>query len=250
MAACLRFGLDVLHLFGFANVKVVPGHPPGRLHGRARGVGRRRGRHPARARSGGHALRGGRGRRRLLRPEDRPQDPRRHRPRVAVHDLPARLPDARALRAGIRRVGRLAPASDHDPPRAARLDRALHRRAHRALRRRLPDVAGPGAGARDHGQREGRGLWPRGREHPARRRAARRRRSVGRQAQREDPARPAGEDPVHAGGGRAGHGGARGVAADPRRQAAARGAHRRVGEDLGRRSGGPVARRWPESSSA
>ncbi|EFK95773.1 Threonyl-tRNA synthetase, partial [sediment metagenome] len=36
-----------------------------------------------------------------------------------------------------------------------------------------------------------------------------------------------------------------GVAANPRRQAAARGFHRRAGEDLGRGSGGPVARRWP-----
>ena len=57
-----------------------------------------------RARGDRHAVRGRRGRRRVLRPQDRPQDPRRHRPRVAVRDLPARLPAARAVRAGVRRA--------------------------------------------------------------------------------------------------------------------------------------------------
>ena len=45
-----------------------------------------------------------------------------------------------------RRRQRPAPAG-HDPPRPVRLGRALLRRAPRALRRRLPGLAGPGAGA-------------------------------------------------------------------------------------------------------
>ena len=40
-----------------------------------------------------------------------------------------------------------APAGD-DPPRDPRLDRAVHRHPHRALRRRLPALAGAGAGRR------------------------------------------------------------------------------------------------------
>ena len=88
--------------------------------------------------------------------------------RVAVLDLPARLPAARALRPRVRRPGRHAPAAGHDPPRAARLDRALHRRAHRALRGRVPAVAGAGAGAGAVGQREGRGVRQRGRRAAAR----------------------------------------------------------------------------------
>jgi threonyl-tRNA synthetase len=43
---------------------------------------------------------------------------------------------------------RAAPAGG-DPPRGERLVRALHRHPDRALRRRLPGLAGPGAGARD-----------------------------------------------------------------------------------------------------
>ena len=51
-----------------------------------------------------------------------------------------------------------APPADHDPPRAVRLDRAVLRRAARALRRRVPDVAGAGAGAGAAGARRPRGV--------------------------------------------------------------------------------------------
>ena len=61
------------------------------------------------------------------------------------HD-PARLPDAGALRPEVhRRRQRRAPAGGH-PPRHLRQLRAVHRAAHRALRRRVPAVAGAGAG--------------------------------------------------------------------------------------------------------
>ena len=69
----------------------------------------------------------GRGRRRVLRPEDLGAGARRDRPHVAAVDDPARLPDAAALRPGVRRRRQRAPPADHDPPRAVRLGRAVLR---------------------------------------------------------------------------------------------------------------------------
>ena len=103
--------------------------------------------------SGRPGLHGRRGRRRVLRPEDRRRRHRRDRPQVAVRDDPARLPDAAALRPEVhRRRQRRAPAGGH-PPRHLRQLRALHGAADRALRRRVPAVAGagPGGGAADRG---------------------------------------------------------------------------------------------------
>ena len=97
--------------------------------------------------------RDGRRRRRVLRPQDLGAGARRHRPHVADVDDPARLPDAAALRDGVRRRRQRAPPADHDPPRAVRVDRAVLRHPRRALRRRVPGVAGAGAG---HGAARGR----------------------------------------------------------------------------------------------
>ena len=60
--------------------------------------------------------------------------------------------------------GRDPPAPDHDSPGAARVDGAVHRRADRAVRGRVPALAGAGPGARAVGQREGRGVRQRGRQ--------------------------------------------------------------------------------------
>ena len=87
-------------------------------------------------------VRAQRGRRRLLRPEDRPPHDRRDRPLVAARHRPARLLHARAVRARLHgRRQRRAPPGD-DPPRADGLLRALHRHPDRALRRRVPALAG------------------------------------------------------------------------------------------------------------
>ena len=87
------------------------------------------------ARAPGPRVRAQPGRGHLLRAEDRLPRHRRARPLLAVRHLPARLPDARALRPHLhRRRQRRAPAGD-DPPRAARLDGALRRHPDRALRR-------------------------------------------------------------------------------------------------------------------
>ena len=73
------------------------------------------------------------------------------------HD-PVRLQPSRALRARVRRRRQRPPPADHVAPRPVRLDRAVLRRAARALRRRVPDVAGAGAGARAAGGDGPRGL--------------------------------------------------------------------------------------------
>ncbi len=77
------------------------------------------------------------------------QAARRDRAHLAALHHPVRLQPAGAgpFRPGVRRRRRLAAAAGDDPLGEVRLDRAVHRRAGRALRRRLPAVAGPGPGA-------------------------------------------------------------------------------------------------------
>ena len=127
---------------------------------------------------------------------------------------PGRLQPARALRPRVRRRGRRGAPRRHGPPRAARLDGALLRRAHRALRRRVPGLARAGAGARDPDRRP-----PGGRtssevaealtQAPA---SASRPHVGGEKLGAKIRAGPAREDPVHAGVRRQGGRGARGRA--------------------------------------
>ena len=173
----------------------------GRVPRRDRDLGPRRGRAEARARERRPGLHGRRGRRRLLRPEDRLRRHRRDRPEVAVRDRAARLPAAAALRPEVHRRGqRRAPAGGH-PPRHLRQLRAVHGAADRALRRGVPAVAGarPGDRAAALGpaprRRQGRGGHARG-GRPA---------GHGRRAGREDRVQDSGSsapaDSVHAGAG-------------------------------------------------
>ena len=83
------------------------------------------------------------GRRGVLRAEDLGPGARRDRPHLADVDDPVRLQPAGPLRARVPgRRRRAAPAGD-DPLGEVRLDRAVHRRAHRALRRRFPAWLSP-----------------------------------------------------------------------------------------------------------
>ena len=93
-----------------------------------------------------------RGRRRLLRPQAGLPSGRLPGPHLAVRYHPAGQPAARALRAGVHLRGRPEAPPRDDPPRGAGLHRAVHRRHHRALRRRLPRLAQPcpGEGAARH----------------------------------------------------------------------------------------------------
>ena len=91
---------------------------------------------------------------RVLRPQDRLRRPRRDRPRVAAGHRAGRLPAARAVRPDLHRGRQQAAPAGDDPPRPVRLDGAVHRRADRTLRRRVPAVAGPGPGDGAEHQRE------------------------------------------------------------------------------------------------
>ena len=65
--------------------------------------------------------------------------------------------DARPVRVGVHRRRRHPAAPGDDSPRAVRVDRAVLRRAHRALRGRVPGMAVAGAGGRDPDRRRARG---------------------------------------------------------------------------------------------
>ncbi len=114
----------------------------------------------------------------LLRSEDLGSGQGRHRPHLADVHHPGRLQPAGAVRPGVPGGRRHPAAAGHDPPSAVRLDRAVLRRAHRALRRRVPGLAGPGAGDRHPDPRRPRRLPARlrrraagrGRPGPGRRR--------------------------------------------------------------------------------
>ena len=100
----------------------------------------------------------GPGRRGVLRPEDLGAGQGRAGPQLADVDHPAGLQHAGPVRAGIHRRRRVAAAAGDDPPRALRVDRAVLRHPHRALRGGVPGLAGAGSGGRHPGRRRARRL--------------------------------------------------------------------------------------------
>ena len=103
------------------------------------------------------------------------------------------------IRFGLTYYGRRQPGAPPggDPPRPARLARAVHGHPHRALRRRLPVLARPRPGAGAAGRRApSRARGGRGRA-PARGRLPGRRGGADGDDRQADPQRRAGEDPVH-----------------------------------------------------
>ena len=214
--ACLAFGFFIYDVFGF-EPRLELSTRPGEAGGLGRDVGPRRGVAAGRAGGGGAGVRDQRGRRRLLRAQDRPAHDRLDRPLVAAGHGPAGLLDARAVRAGLHRRRQRGPPAGDDPPGADGQLRALHRHPDRALRRRVPAVAGagPGAGAAHRRpphriRRAGRARAPRGGAAGG----GRRPRRVG---GAQDPRRRAAQGALPAGGGgRGGRIGA-GGGAPPRR---------------------------------
>ena len=187
------FGLDDFYL----ELSTRDDTSQGQVRRERRGVG---GRDPGpRGRRGRHRARDGArpGRRRLLRPEDLGAGARRHRSHLAAVDHPVRLQPAARVRAGVPGRRRLPPASGDDPLGQVRLHRAVHRRPRRALRRRVPPVAGAGAGAGHPDRRAAPRLPPRGGRADAGARAAGRGRRLRRPDAEEDPQRPAAEGAVH-----------------------------------------------------
>ncbi len=103
--------------------------------------------------------------RHVLRPQDRHLHRRRARPRMADGDDPGGPDDAaRAVRPDLHRRGGPAAAPDRHPSRHLRLAGAVHRDPRRALRRRVPALAGarPGDGHPDRRppHRGGDASWP------------------------------------------------------------------------------------------
>ena len=103
----------------------------------------------------------------VLRPEDRRRRQGRHRPGVAAVDHPARLQPARTFRSRVRRQRWRAQATRDDPSGADGFGRALLRRADRALRGRLPGMAGTDPGPGPSGGRGPRRPRARCRRSPA-----------------------------------------------------------------------------------
>ena len=168
---------------------------------------------------GGYEYDDQRGRRRVLRTEDRPPHARLAEPLMAARHRPARLQLPRALRPHLHgRRQRRAPPGDA-PPGAGGLVRALHRdpaRAHRrraavlARARRRPTVLPLADRHNDYAHEVAAAL--------RRRRAAGRRRRPHRVGRAQDPRGRAAQGALHARGRRPRAGGARGGAAPPRRR--------------------------------
>ena len=140
----LDFVLSVLRAFGFDEFDGQPVDPgPEQVVGDDADLGA--GHEALRGRARGRAGCRTRSRRATPRSTARRSTSTSATPSAARWQLshhPGRLQPARALRPRVRRRRQRASPAGHDPPGPVRLDRALLRRAHRALRRRLPDVAG------------------------------------------------------------------------------------------------------------
>ncbi len=162
---CLDFGFYIYDQFGFEPRLELSTRPEKRvgteeMWDKAEAALQRGAREP------GARVRPERGRRRLLRPEDRPPHDRRDRPLVAARDGPVRLLHAGAVRAHLHGRGQPGAPPGDDPPRPDGLLRALHRDPDRALRRRVPALARARAGARAADRRPPPGVrrarWPGG----------------------------------------------------------------------------------------
>ena len=125
--------------------------------------------------------------------------------------LPARLSDARALRAHLPGRGQRRPPPGDDPSRPAGLDGALCRHPDRALRRSLPGLAGTAAGGGAARLRPVSGLRTRRRSRARRGRYPRERRRAFGIGRAQDPRRRARQGAVHARRRRARAGGRDGV---------------------------------------
>ena len=90
---------------------------------------------------------------------------------AAVHP-PGRFPGTGPVRHRVPGGGRLPAAAVHDPPGAVRLDRAVLRDPDRALRGRVPAVAGAGAGGGHPDRRHARAVPGEGRRPAARARGS------------------------------------------------------------------------------
>ena len=150
--------------------------------------------------------------------EDRREAGGRDRAPVAALHHPVRLQPAAALRPGVRGRRRAAPPAVDGPSRALGIGGALLRRAHRALRGRVPAVALAGAGGGGADQRKAPRVRGEGRGAIARGRRARPRGQPQREDERQDPRTRAAEGALHRGGGGQGSAGRLGQRPHPRQR--------------------------------
>ena len=162
LASLLDFVVGLLRDFGLTEFEAELSTRPEKYVGEPRGVGGGRGGAQARPGCLGPALHDRRGRGGVLRAEDRRARAGRDRaPLAAVHP-PGRFPGTGPVRHRVPGGGRLPAAAVHDPPGAVRLDRAVLRHPDRALRGRVPALAGAGAGGGHPDRRHARGrTWRR-----------------------------------------------------------------------------------------
>ena len=203
IVSLLGFVMSVLSAFGFTEFTAnLSTKDPEKYVGGDDDLGQGDRGPPPGARDRRTPLRGQRGRRRLLRPEDRHRRPRRHRAHLAAQHHPVRLQPSRAVRPRVRRRRQRPAPPDHAAPGPLRLHRALLRHPGRALRRSPADLARPRAGAGAGRARRPPGLRRRGGSRtpgPGRPGGG----GPGRRAARSpDPPGQAPEDPLHPRGGR------------------------------------------------
>ena len=198
LASLLDFVVGLLRDFGLTEFEAELSTRPGEVRRGAGGVGRGRGGPAARPGSVRAGLHRGRGRRCLLRAQDRRARQGCDRPPLAAVHPAGRLPGAGPVRHRVPGRGRVTAAAVHDPPGPVRLDRAVLRHPRRALRGRVPALAraGPGGGHPHRGRAR---ALPRAGGRPAAgggypRRGRRQRRPHA----EEDPHRAAAEGAVHA----------------------------------------------------
>ena len=162
----LELTFRLLGAFGFSDYKIFLSDRPEKYVGEQSewdtATSRRSAQHP---RGHGHQLPGRQRRRGILRPQDRRQDRRRHRSRVAMHHRTVRLQPPPPLRAVLYSRRWSGAQAVHGPPGDPRVHGALHGHTNRALRRSVPRVAGPDAGLDSPDYRPPRRICP-GRSRP------------------------------------------------------------------------------------
>ena len=200
LASLLDFVVGLLRDFGLTEFEAELSTRPEKFVGELAEWDGGRGRAQARAGRLRPAVHGGRGRGRVLRAQDRRAREGRHRPPLAAVHPAGGLPGAGPVRHRVPGRGRHPAAAVHDPPGAVRLDRAVLRHPGRALRGRVPAVAGPGPGGRHPDHRRAHPVPGEGRGQPARRGHPGRGGHQRRPDAEEDQERAAAEGAVHAAG--------------------------------------------------
>ena len=143
-----RFCDDVYKMFGFEYHVELSTRPEDSM-GIRRRMGNGRKCSQKRHRGNGRAVRDQRRGRRFLRTEAGLPSAGFHRKNMAVRNYSAGHADASAIRSDLYRTGRRKAQTDHDSQSYLRFHRAVHRYPDRALRRKIPAVAGSCTGKAD-----------------------------------------------------------------------------------------------------